>query len=216
MASTNPELHHVFACGPGHGITCPNGILLTPVWLVRRDAGQDEISHHPGTVSTLYSRDNGNTWHLGELIEATTVCRDPNETQAAILSDGRIYLNVRLTGVGYRAYTTGTTGYDGWSDLKTDDALPDPTCFGSTASAVIRGQHILAVVNCASQSARENLVCRISYDDGKTWAKSLVIEPGDAGYADIALTENGTFYVLYEQSAGVRDRLAIFSIDDFS
>lgn len=215
MSATAPQLHNVFACGPGHGIAAADGMLLVPVWLVQKEAGADPMAHHPGTVSTLYSRDNGSTWHLGALIEATAECRDPNETQAAELSDGRIYLNVRLSGVGYRAYTVSETGYDRWSALVTDPSLPDPTCFGSTASAMVEGQHILAVVNCAHQSNRENLTCRISYDNGKTWAKSLVIEPGDAGYADIALTEDGTFYVLYEQSAGIRDRLAIFSIEDF-
>ncbi len=215
MASTGPELHNVFACGPGHGISPRDGMLLTPIWMVLKSAGEEPMSHHPGTVSTLYSTDNGETWQLGELILATEVCRDPNETQAAVLSDGRIYLNVRLSGVGYRAYTTSETGFDGWTTLQTDPALPDPTCFGSTASAVVGGQHILAVVNCAHPAKRENLTCRLSFDDGKTWAKSLVVEPGDAGYADIALTENGTVYVLYEQSAGVRDRLAVFSVNDF-
>lgn len=215
MASTKPEIHNVFACGPGHGICTSDGMLLVPVWLVKKEAGEETMAHHPGTVSTLYSRDNGDTWQLGDLIAATEECRDPNETQAAVLSDGRIYLNVRLSGVGYRAYTVSETGYDGWASLAVDFALPDPTCFGSTASAVVDGQHILAVVNCAHRQKRENLVCRISYDNGATWAKSLVIEPGDAGYADIALTEDGTFYVLYEQSAGIRDRLAVFSIEDF-
>ncbi len=216
MASTAPDMHNVFACGPGHGICTADGILLTPVWLVKRDSGQDLMSHHPGTVSTLYSRDNGDTWQLGDLIEATEDCRDPNETQAAVLSDGRIYLNVRLSGVGYRAYTVSETGYDGWSPLVTDLTLPDPTCFGSTASAVVNGQHILAVVNCAHQQKRENLTCRLSFDDGRTWAKSLVVEPGDAGYADIAMTDDGAVYVLYEQSAGIRDRLAVFSVSDFT
>lgn len=216
MASTRPELHNVFACGPGHGIATSDGMLLVPTWMVQKDAGQELMSHHPGTVSTLYSRDNGQTWALGTLITPTDEHRDPNETQAAVLSDGRIYLNVRVSGIGYRAYTTSATGFDGWTPLVTDKALPDPTCFGSTASAVVDGMHILAVVNCAHPTKRENLVCRLSYDDGKTWAKSLIIEPGDAGYADIALTENGTVYVLYEQSAGVRDRLAVFSIEDFA
>ncbi len=215
MASTAPELHNVFACGPGHGIDTGD-MLLVPVWLVLKTADMDLMSHHPGTVSTLYSTDNGQTWKLGALIEGTDICRDPNETQAAVLSDGRIYLNVRLSGVGFRAYTVSETGYDGWSALALDPALPDPTCFGSTASAVVDGQHILAVVNCAHPDKRENLTCRISYDDGQSWAKSLVVEPGDAGYADIALTEDGTFYVLYEQSAGIRDRLAVFSIEDFA
>lgn len=215
MASTEPQLHNVFACGPGHGICTGDGMLLVPIWMVKKDAGEEPMSHHPGTVSTLYSRDNGETWQLGALICATEVCRDPNETQAAVLSDGRIYLNVRLSGVGYRAYTTSATGVDGWTTLATDPALPDPTCFGSTASAVVGGRHILAVVNCAHPTKRENLTCRISYDDGRTWAKSLVVEPGDAGYADLAMTEDGTIYVLYEQSAGVRDRLAVFGVEEF-
>ena len=216
MASTEPQLHNVFACGPGHGIETADGMLLVPVWLVKKEAGAELMAHHPGTVSTLYSRDNSETWQLGTLIEGTEECLDPNETQAAVLSDGRIYLNVRLSGVGYRAYTVSKTGYDGWTTLVTDPALPDPTCFGSTASAMVDGQHILAVVNCAHSQKRENLTCRLSYDDGKTWEKSMVIEPGDAGYADIALTGDGTIYVLYEQSAGLRDRLAVFSVSDFS
>jgi len=174
------------------------------------------MSHHPGTVSTLYSRDRGKTWQLGDLIEATEICRDPDETQAALLSDGSVYLNVRLSGVGCRAFTVSRTGYDGWQPLQPDHTLTDPTCFGSTASAVVGGQHILLVVNCASPDRRENLTCRLSYDDGRTWAKSLIVEPGDAGYADIALTDDGTVYVLYEQSAGIRDRLAVFSVDDMT
>ena len=75
--------------------------------------------------------------------------------------------------------------------------------------------HTKAVVADCGDQLPSDISIAESYDDGKTWAKSLVIEPGDAGYADIALTEDGTFYVLYEQSAGIRDRLAIFSIDDF-
>ena len=149
MDATRPELHNVFACGPGHGICLPDGTLTVPVWMVLRSAGEEPMSHHPGTVSTLYSRDDGRTWQLGDLIAGDDICRDPNETQAALLSDGRVYLNVRLTGVGYRAWTVGDGMH--WSPLSLDPALPDPTCFGSTASATVRGQHILAVVNCAHQ-----------------------------------------------------------------
>ncbi|MBQ8577806.1 MAG: exo-alpha-sialidase [Clostridia bacterium] len=214
MAMTRPEVHNVFACGPGHGIRTKDGTLLVPVWMVKKDAGAPLFEHHPGTVSTLFSHDRGETWQLGEEIPAQNGCNDPNETQAALLSDGRVYLNVRTTATGYRAYTVSENGYEDWLPLTLDRTLPDPTCFGSTASAVVSGHHILAVVNCADDTERRNLVCHFSYDDGKTWADSVTVEPDDAGYADIAMTEDGTVYVLYEQEAGIRDRLAVFPIPD--
>ncbi len=216
MASTLPEFHNAFALGPGHGIRTKEGVLLVPIWMVPKAAGMPPMSHHPAVVSTLYSKDHGETWQLGEIIPASEEAADPNETQAALLSDGRIYLNTRTTGTGFRAYTVSENGYDGWKPLTLDRQLTDPTCFGSTASAVVDGKHDLLVVNCAHTEERENLVCRLSYDNGMTWAKSLTVEPGDAGYADIALREDGTVFVLYEQKYGICDRLAVFTLQDFT
>lgn len=216
MDATHPELHNAFALGPGHGIRTKDGTLLTPIWMVLKTENMPPMSHHPAVVSVLYSRDHGDTWQMGDIMETAPDVKDPNETQAALLSDGTVYFNTRTTATGLRAYTTSKSGYDAFAPLAHDSTLIDPTCFGSTASAVVDGRHILLVVNCAHTSERENLVCRLSYDDGKTWAKSLTVEPGDAGYADIALREDGTVFVLYEQSFGLRERLAVFTLDEFA
>ena len=44
-------------------------------------------------------------------------------------------------------------------------------------------------------------------------AKTLVVEQGDAGYADLAVMD-GTVYVLYEQRFGEVVRLARFPLDE--
>ncbi len=215
MASTRPQLHNAYALGPGHGIRTKDGTLLTPIWMVLKSENMPLHSHNPAVVSVLYSRDHGESWHSGDIISAEPDIHDPNETQAALLSDGSVYFNTRTTATGFRAYTTSVTGYDAFRPLSYDKRLIDPTCFGSTASGVVNGTHVLLVVNCAHTQERENLVCRLSYDDGRTWKKTLTVEPGDAGYADIALCEDGTVFVLYEQRAGVCDRLAVFTLDEF-
>ena len=88
MSSTRPAEHNAFAFGPGHGIETPDGTLLCPVWYVKKSAGMEPRSHHPAVVSSFFSRDGGGSWTLGEEIPATADCPDPNETAAAILSDG--------------------------------------------------------------------------------------------------------------------------------
>ena len=211
MAATRPEYHNVFATGPCHGICTREGMLLVPVWMVPKSAGQEPLSHHPAVISTLYSLDNGETWQMGEIIPPTAEVPDPNETAAAQLSDGRIYLNVRSPRVGCRSFTVSGSGTGGWSALTPDRALTDPTCCGSVIAAEYRGRHVLLAVNCADEKIRRNLVCRASLDDGKTWPYSHTVEPGDAGYSDIAVRGEDVF-VLYEQRAGERDNLARFAM----
>ena len=46
---------------------------------------------------------------------------------------------------------------------------------------------------------RENETIRLSYDEGKTWPLAKSIEPGRAGYADIAVGKDGMIYCLYER-----------------
>lgn len=214
MASTEPEYHNAFAAGPCHGICLLDGTLLVPVWMVPKEAGKELTSHHPAVVSTLYSRDNGQSWQLGEKIFPSGECSDPNETQAAQLSDGRIWLNARSTGLGCRAVTVGDTGWSNWAPLKKESLMIDPTCCGSVTTAQWKGQQVLLTVNCAHTRERVNLTCRASLDDGKTWPYALVVDPGDAGYADIAAAPDGTVYVLYEQKYGIRENWAEFSLAD--
>ena len=50
----------VVATGPGHGIELRRGRLVMPVWLA---LGTEGNGHAPSVSTTIYSDDQGRTWH---------------------------------------------------------------------------------------------------------------------------------------------------------
>lgn len=216
MAATRPEEHNAFAFGPGHGLETAEGLLLSPVWYVPKSAGSEIRSHHPAAVSSFYSKDGGASWTLGEVIPAAEGCPDPNETAAARTSDGGVYFNVRLTGAGYRGATWSRNGTDGFSSLVPVRDMPDPTCMGSVVNAEWKGQPAILAVNCSSVTERRNLTVRASLDDGRSFGRSLVVDPGEAGYSDLCVIpgDDPTVCVLYEKRWGTELCLARFPLSD--
>ncbi len=214
---TDPNSRNVIATGPGHGICLENGTLIATVWLVEKKNATGALnSHHPGSVATLYSKDNGATWQMGNIVpnDSTEPVLDPNETVAVETEDGGVMLNIRSGGGGYRALAYSPTGYDQWTTMEYHKDLIDPTCFGSVAKYDQTGDpYTLLLINCESKSSRSNLVVKGSTDNGKTWKLRQVIESGMAGYSDITVDNQGNIYVLYEVNAGVTCRLARFSYD---
>ncbi len=208
--------HYVIATGPGHGICLSDGTLIATVWFVSPDKLNGGItSHHIGSVTTLYSKDNGKSWNIGEEVPAGSVA-DPNETMLAETSDGGVMLNIRSGGGGYRALAWSDNGYSDWTTMEYDTDLIDPTCMGSLAAYDIDGYpYSILLTNCDSNSSRTNLTLKASTDDGKTWTHRMVIDSGSAGYSDIAVDSKGTIYVLYEKNYGVTCSLARFDYDTF-
>lgn len=196
-AQTAPELRNVFAPGPGHGICRASGELCVPIWLVPKAAGSAEDSHHPARVHLLTSADGGCHWQLSPKVPDGGI-HDPNETAVAELADGTLLLNIRAESLGCRAQAWG----DGtcFSPMERADALVDPTCFGSIASANVAEKDCVLFVNCADATARRNLTLRVSYDGGRTWPKQKTICEGVAGYADLAVDAAGTAYVVFEDN----------------
>jgi sialidase-1 len=48
----------------------------------------------------------------------------------------------------------------------------------------------------------------LGYDEGETWPVSRVLEPGIAGYSDMAMAPDGTIYCLFESAD---DRMSLFT-----
>ena len=209
-----PEYHNAFALGPGHGIRTGDGTLMVPIWMVPKDREAPLFDHSPSVVSTLYSKDNGESWALGELLQDTDTVKNPNESQAALTSDGGVYLNLRMHG-SCRARAYSENGYSGWTDYSADEQLPDPQCFGSVA-VYNDGEHpyTLLFVNCASVDKRSCVTVRASVDDGKSFAYSRLIDRERGGYTEIAAdSKTGIIYVLYENNWGVTEHLARFNYE---
>lgn len=205
---TMPELHNVIAFGPGHGIRTKNGLLIVPVWMVPKSANVPLSAHWPSVMSTFCSKDNGETWFMGEIIKGFGGIHYPsvlypNETVACETSDGRIMLNIRSF-LHYRSLSYSDSGYGGWSKMEARKELVDPICFGSVIKYDgFDGKYALLMVNCADEHDRKNITLRVSFDDGKTWSVKRTIDADRGGYADIAADEkNGIIYVIYEDKFG--------------
>jgi sialidase-1 len=46
---------------------------------------------------------------------------------------------------------------------------------------------------------RRNLTVKLSYDEAVTWPVARTLEPGLAGYSDLAVGPDGTIYCFYER-----------------
>lgn len=66
---------------------------------------------------------------------------------------------------------------------------------------------------------RKRLTVKLSRDDGQTWPVSKILEPGPAGYSDLAVLADGTILCLYEADVVTRMcddgyiRLARFNLE---
>ena len=210
-AATAPQSRGAFALGPGHGIGTRSGDLLFPVWMVPAEAESPLRAHAPSVISTLFSRDGGRTFSLGEILPMCGAGYfSPNETALAELPDGRIYLNCRLGGgYTYRGSAVSPTGCGGWSAIRPERALPDPGCFGSALSySSPRVPNALLFANCASKTERREVTLRASFDGGRTFPISLPIDRDRGGYVELgADPARGVVYVLYEEAGGERCHL---------
>ena len=209
-AFTRPEFRNAFAFGPGHGICATDGTLLVPVWMVPQFYESPMRAHKPSMAGVFYSRDNGETWRLGDLLGSNLELQSPNESSMAQLPDGRFYLNMRCANY-WRAGAYSATGYDGWQDYGPQKSLIDPVCFGAVAAYAPAGEPpLLLLANCESKTKRANVVLKASKDGGRTWPHRLVIDPDRGGYVEInADAKNRNVYVLYEEDEGAHDYLAV-------
>jgi sialidase-1 len=206
----------VIAPGPGHGIQMRNGRLVVPVWLsdgTGAEFGPGKRGHRPSVVSVIFSDDHGQTWQRGDIVvRHSSRVPNPSETVALQVSDGRVMLNIRNESTRYsRLVAYSDDGATGWSEPEFNDGLFDPICFGSLARlteqpASSKNRILFANPDSAGNPAtvrnlfrrRENLTIKLSYDEGQTWPVAKVLDPGVAGYSDMAVGPDGVVYCLYE------------------
>lgn len=208
----------VLATGPGHGIELRNGRLVMPVWL---STGTGGGAHRPSVVSVIYSDDRGKTWRRGDIaVPNTSEFVNPSETAVVQLSDGRVMLNVRNESKQHRRIVvTSKDGATKWSAPRFVPDLLEPICMASMIRLSLargEGRNRLLFSNpdnlerAAGKAEpgrnrdRKNLTVKLSYDEGETWPVSRVLEPGVAGYSDLAVTREGTILCFYER--GGRDK----------
>ncbi len=195
---------NVLAPGPGHSIQLRSGRLIVPVWLAASDVVTPHRSHRPSRIATIYSDDEGVTWKRGAMVPDVPGFKNPSETMAVELADGRVMLNIRneseqrRRGVSY-----SKDGISEWTPPTYVEDLFEPICMGSILRVDRPGSEpLLLFVNPDSERIskhpRANLTVKLSVDGGKTWSVAQVLDEGVAGYADLAVGLDNTGYCLYE------------------
>ena len=192
----------VAAIGPGHGIV-HNGNLLIPAWFAWNP--ENVKAHWPSFIASVYSGDNGETWHCGEVLDESLLI-NPSECAFAVTADGQILNSIRNENPErIRAIAYSPDGFSRWSKPVLEPNLPDPICQGSMDHREGKIFHI----NCrgledgrilpmgSSNGSRRNLTVNITEDGFKTVSSIFVDEIG--GYSDLVVTEDSIF-VLYERN----------------
>ncbi|MFC3196849.1 exo-alpha-sialidase [Parapedobacter deserti] len=200
----------VLAPGPGHSIQLESGRLLVPVWLADSDKLTPHRSHRPSRIATVYSDDNGKTWHRGAMVPEADGFKNPSETMAVQLPDGTVMLSIRNESDKRRkGVSFSKDGISGWTKPTYDDALFEPICMSSIIATRYKGKNYLLFLNPDSEEIpkhpRQNLTIKVSDDNGKTWAIEQVVHDGISGYSDLAVGADGRVYCLYETKNDPKD-----------
>lgn len=195
---------HLLLQGPGKGITLKDGTLVFPAQF----KDENEMPHS----TLIYSKDQGQSWHIGTGAKSNTT-----EAQIVELSDGALMLNMRdnrgsgPTGRNGKGARSVATTYDlgkTWVEHPTSmKALPEPVCMASLIKHdySVEGQRksILIFSNPFDQYTRRNMTIKISEDEGMTWQEkyfTLIDEGRGRGYSCLTSIDENTIGILYEGS----------------
>ncbi len=208
--------YSAFAFGPTHGISTDSGALICGVWEVCADECEVITNHWPSRTHVCYSLDNGESWHLTKDNNFAYELNS-NETSLSLLSDRKSFIINARNKPGRRA----TRRYFNFPDGPMDEGilhpdLTDPACCGGCISVDVKGlPFALLYVGCNSETTRENVTVKCSFDNGETYPLSLPISGKDmGGYCDIAVNSEGKVFVIWEDHGGANDHLTTFSFAD--
>jgi sialidase-1 len=193
-----------YANTPGHAMQFQTGNYRGRIYVAaNHSAGDPQKQAMDYDAHGFYTDDHGKTFHLGSSLRFP----GSNESMAAEISGGRLMINSRNQKGDVRARIIGISNDGGqtWDTTYFDRNLPDPVCQGSIMNiGYKKGKSVLAFCNAADEKNRNNLTLRISYDDGKTWKKNILLynNPGKrdaAAYSDIVMAGKKKIGVLYEK-----------------
>lgn len=190
-----------YANTPGHALQITKGNYKGRIFVPINYSKGDPQKHFADYMAAgFYSDDHGKTFKISDDIGI----KGSNEATAAELPDGGLLLNARNQRGDQKLRITASSSDGGatWNSAGIDENLPDPICEGSLVNINSR---TLAFANNADPDRRDRLTLRISFDAGKTWAKSILVDaaptPTDSytAYSDIVVIDKKRIGILYEK-----------------
>lgn len=192
-----------YANTPGHALQISKGKykgrIIVPFNYSKGEPEQDFSDY---MAAVFYSDDHGKTFKISNDVGI----KGSNESTAAELPNTGILLNSRNQkgDEKYRIFARSQNGGETWIEVGFDKNLPDPVCQGSLLNITDK---IIAFSNNADQKNRNNLTLRISYDEGKSWTKSILVDGKEnlnqnedyTAYSDLVLLDKDRIGILYEK-----------------
>lgn len=197
-SQVKPKGWRTYANTPGHAIQFPDGPFKGRIYIAANHSEGDPQPHFADyKAHGYYTDDHGKTFHLGEDVPFP----GGNECMAAPLTGGRIMLNIRNQKGHPRARIVAISSDGGsrWDTTYVDNRLPDPVCQGS----ILKTGSVLAFCNPADTAERDNLLLHLSFDEGKTWSRTIPVDTirqkDHAAYSDLVELGAHRIGVLYER-----------------
>ena len=195
-----------YANTPGHALQLTSKPYAGRIYIAANHSeGNSEKPNEDYFAHGFYTDDHGKTFHLSENVPVP----GSNESTAAELSGGKLMLNARNQKGDIRARIVAISknGGEKWDTTYFDHNLPDPVCEGSILNiGQKKGKQILAFCNAANTKQRNNLMLRISFDEGKNWQLSFPVDQDSSNqkssftaYSDIVKLNKKTIGILYER-----------------
>lgn len=196
-----------YANTPGHAIQFETGKYKGRIYVAANHSiGSPKNDFTDYDVHAFYTDDHGKTFHLSSNLNFP----GSNESTAVELSDGKLMMNSRNQKGDQKARIVSISkdGGQTWDSTYFDLNLPDPVNQGSLLLLEnIKDGNTIAFINTADTHQRDNLTLRISYDDGKTWTKSHLIDKNPkntkldyTAYSDIVKINENQIGILYERN----------------
>lgn len=150
---------------------------------------------------SVYSDDHGETWTMG-----TPVGTAMDENKVVELSDGTLMMNSRENvRTGHRWVALSHDGGEIWEDLHRDPTLVDPgnnahitRAYPDSPQGSRKSKILLFTHADHAPNDRENGTIEVSEDDGATWSRKRVFQPGACQYSVLIPSGRGEFALLYE------------------
>lgn len=187
-----------YATGPVHGIALASGRLLVPANHSVLPAAGAPVTPRLYGAHCLISDDRGCSWAIGFVQSNSGDVVNANESTAAQLPDGRIYLNARnqqgtAPGTRVDAYSTdGGQSLDG--DYRAQPQIDTPVVQGSLLQTA--NGPLLYSGPCGPERRRMGI--RRSRDCGRTWTPAMAFDDSPAGYSDLVQIDPDHIGLLFE------------------
>lgn len=198
------------ALGPGGGVelryTSPaagqTGRLVIPG--SRRSGGNNN-------AYVFYSDDSGSSWQIG----GETSNPSTNEAEVVELADGQLLLDARQgSGSNRRRFLSSDAGQS-WGGDQPSDFTITPVDSSLVRYSAVRDGHDRNRILFSGPAGpgREDLIVRISYDEGQTFENPTLIYDGSSAYSDLTVLHDRSMGVLFERDNHSKITFTRFGLD---